>query len=92
MVALKSFEILHLIHLNAENRHTQSDSYKLHDSVSTHGRAISYREIWSLPLAMEHHLITPTEPEAIWNIKPAGIGQLAVGQTLLVDNTANQSP
>ena len=92
VVALKSFEILHLIHLNAENSHTQSDSYKLHDSVSTHARAISYREIWSLPLAMEHHLITPTEPEAIWNIKPAGIGQLAVGQTLLVDNTANQSP
>lgn len=85
--ALKSFEILHLIHLNAENRHTQEDNFVLHDSVSTPSRAISHKEIWSLPLPMSHHLITPTEPDAMWDIKPAGIGQLAVGETLLVDNT-----
>jgi len=80
---IADFEVLHLIHQRAEERYRQLDKFILRDSVNASRRNICQHEIWSLPLSMPNHLISSlvTEPTSL---QAAGIGDLAVGETLLV--------
>ena len=85
--AITHLEVLHLVHDRAEARFLQQDNFLLNDSVSIPDRTIRHHGLWSLPLSMSEHIITALSDESVDRLLPAGIGELSIGETLLVQQT-----
>lgn len=89
---VKTLQLIQLVHRNHEQRLDGNDRYQLYDSaaiekepaaIKTEPVRISYAEIWSLPIAFPHHIILDESAEQTAAVH-AGIGQLAIGEALVV--------